>query len=89
MSFNNFTETFSSLHDIHLPIVTKKFNRNFHKIEPWITNGLLTSRRQKINLEKNHFANPSIISLEAFKKFRNLYNKVLRAAKKLYFEKEL
>ena len=89
LSFNNFTETFSSLHDIHLPIVTKKFNRNFHKIEPWITNGLLTSRRQKINLEKIHFANPSIISLEAFKKFRNLYNKVLRAAKKLYFEKEL
>ena len=50
LSFNNFTENFSSLHDIHLPIVSKKFNRNYHKIEPWIMNGLLTSRRHKINL---------------------------------------
>ena len=89
LSFNNFTENFSSLHDIHLPIVSKKFNRNYHKIEPWITNGLLTSRRHKINLEKKHFANPSVASLEVLKKFRNLYNKVLRAAKKLYFEQEL
>ena len=28
ISFNNFLETFTSLHEIHLPIVTKKFNRN-------------------------------------------------------------
>lgn len=66
IAYNNFSETFSSLYDIHIPVVTKKFNRNFHKIEPWMTAGLLTSRRRKISLEKSNFQYPSAISLQAF-----------------------
>ena len=51
-SYNNFQEIFSKSYDLHLPLITKKFNKNFHKKEPWMTGGLLTSRRSKINLEK-------------------------------------
>ena len=50
-SYNNFQEIFSKSYDLHLPLITKKFNKNFHKKEPWMTGGLLTSRRSKINLE--------------------------------------
>ena len=89
IAFNNFSESFFSLHEIHMPTVTRKFNKNYHKIEPWITSGLLTSRRTKISMEKALFCNPCPASLESFKKFRNLYNRVLRVAKKTFFENEL
>ena len=89
LAFNNFSENFTTLYDLHFPLISKKFNKNFHKIEPWITSGLLTSRRKKIELEKLLFANPSPASTVSFKIFRNTYNKVLRAAKKMYFENQL
>ena len=89
LSFTNFFDTFFKLYDTHLPMVSKKFNTNFHKIEPWFTLGLLTSRKKKISLTKEHFSNPSALSLSQLKTYRNLYNSVTRSAKKLYFEYEL
>ena len=32
ISFDNFNEIFSALHDVHLPTVTKKFNKNFTRL---------------------------------------------------------
>ena len=72
-----------------MPLKTKKFNRNFSKIEPWMTTGLLISRRKKIVLTKDHYCSPSPNSISTLKLFRNLYNKTIRAAKKMYFESEL
>ena len=89
ISYTAFSETFSSLHDLHFPKITKKFNKNYHKIEPWFTAGLLISRRKKIALTKAHYMNPSDLSLNLLKSYRNVYNKTFRAAKKLYFEFEL
>jgi hypothetical protein len=89
IALNKFYDTFNSFMDICIPKSVKTFNRNYQKIEPWITNGILNSRRTKILLEKSHFHNPTADSLDNFKKFRNLYNKIVKLAKKLYFEKEL
>ena len=89
LALNNFSDTFTLLYDMHFPLTTKKFNKNFHKIEPWITSGLLTSRWKKIELEKFLLVNPSPASKTLFKTFCNVYNKILRSAKKMYFEKQL
>ena len=89
IAYNKFSDTLFGLLDIGIPLSSKKFNKNFHKIESWMTVGLLVSRRTKIGLEKINFKNPSAESLQTLKNFRNLYNKVLRAAKKKYFENEL
>ena len=89
LALNNFSDTFTLLYDMHFPLTTKKFNKNFHKIEPWITSGLLTSRWKKIELEKFLLVNPSPASKTLFKNFCNVYNKILRSAKKMYFEKQL
>jgi len=88
-AYNNFSATFSHLYNTYFPVLKKKFNKNFHKIEPWMTNGLLISRRQKILLGKAHLKNRTVINLQCFKDYRNVYNKVVRTAKKLYFEKKL
>jgi hypothetical protein len=39
-----FWETFSTLYDIHFPIIITKFNRNIHKLNEFMTAGLLISR---------------------------------------------
>ena len=60
-----------------------------HKVEKWFTTGLLISRQRKNLLAKNAFKNPSTENCELYKKFRNMYNTVIRLSKKLFFEQEL
>jgi hypothetical protein len=54
-----------------------------------MTNGILTSRREKICLCNISLNFPSLHNKEKFKSFRNTYNKVIRAVKKLFYENEL
>ncbi len=51
--------------------------------------GLLTSRREKNRLCKISLSEPSPFNLDKFKRYRNMYNRLIRAAEKLYFETEL
>ena len=46
-AYTNFDCTLNSLVDIYFPLTTKNFNSNFHKIEPWMTVGILTSHHRK------------------------------------------
>ena len=89
LAFNMFSDKFFSLYNLFFPLQTRKFNKNIHKLESWYTNGLMVSRREKIRLEKVATCTPSEENISTFKSYRNLYNKLLKAAKKLYFEKEL
>jgi hypothetical protein len=47
-----------------------------------MTSGLMVSRRTKIELLKKSINDPTFSNCEAFKKYRNLYNKLLRIVKK-------
>jgi hypothetical protein len=87
--FDLFSNKFNSLFEEKFPLKTCRFNKNIHKIENWITKGFLISRSQKNKLYSNYVQDPSVVNLNIFKKFRNMYNKLLKACKKLYFENEL
>ena len=54
-----------------------------------MSRGILISRKQKNELSKISLKNPSADNLLQFKKFRNLYNLVIRNAKKQYYKKQL
>ncbi len=88
-SYDNFADIFLTLYNLHFPLVQKKFNTKFHKIDPWFTAGLLVSRRVKINLDKIAAASRSNSDIIKYKKYRNLYNLLVRKAKQLYFNKQL
>ena len=47
LAFTNFTNTFNNLIDVFFPESSKKFNSNLQKIEPWMSAGILVSRRNK------------------------------------------
>jgi hypothetical protein len=54
-----------------------------------MTAGLLTSRDSKNKLHKNCIADPSPFNITSYKNFRKVYQKTLRAAKKLYITSNL
>ena len=54
-----------------------------------MSNGLLISRARKLQLQKISITTPSLSNLNAYKLFRNTYNKTLRAGKKLFLSKKL
>jgi hypothetical protein len=88
-AYTNFANIFFNLYDTQFPVQRLKFNRNYHKLENWMSAGLLTSRREKNRLCKISLSEPSPFNLDKFKHYRNMYNRLIRAAKKLYFEIEL
>jgi hypothetical protein len=88
-SYNNFSQTFNDLYELRFPERKIKFNRNFHKIQQWMTQGLLVSRLTKIKLGKNSFKMPTPANIQIYKNYRNLYNSLIRTSKKLFFEQQL
>ena len=54
-----------------------------------MTSGLLTSRRNKIRLHKIALTNNNSNSWTTYRTYRNIFNKTLRASKKLYYELKL
>ena len=88
-AYNTFWDIFSPLFELYFPLKTVKFNRNFHKIEPWITQGLLVSRRRKYSLRDIFRKFPTIENKGTYTNHRNIYNRTLRNSKQLYYQSQL
>ena len=88
-SYNLFWQDFKSLYDIHFPLKTFKFNKNLHGINRFMTRGLLISRSTKLNLLKQSAKLQNIAAAESYRKYRNIFNSVLRASKKLFYKEQL
>ena len=86
---NNFLSTFDTLYNAFFPLTVKKLIKSLNPLEPWMTRGILISRKRKNELCNLSLKNPSPTSITQFKNFRNLYNTVIRNAKKLYFQRQL
>ena len=71
------------------PETTKKSNKAINPIEPWMSQGIMVSRKRKNLLASLSLKNPTRVSVAEFRAFRNLYNQVIRSAKKIYFQKQL
>ena len=88
-AFGIFSDQFSLLYDNLFAPKEIKFNRNIHKLEKWITSGLLVSRSTKLTLANKCSKIPSPENIQSFKKYRNIYNRTIRASKKSYYANEL
>ncbi len=88
-AYDTFHENISDLYNLFFQPKTIRFNKNIHKVEKWMTKGLLISRQTKLSLEKNYAQNPSVANCEKYKSYRNLYNTTVRLCKKKYYSDEL
>jgi hypothetical protein len=71
--FDQFIELFLTLCDKYFPIISFKVNKNFHRLNPWMTKGLLTSRREKNKLCHNSIKFPYDPYVSRYKTYRNLH----------------
>jgi hypothetical protein len=88
MAYNEFSDTFFNIYNMFFPLKRQKFNRNVHCLEKWMSKGLLISRKHKMYLGKMYANNPTDENRLSFKNYRNMYNRVIRAAKKMYFDQQ-
>jgi hypothetical protein len=88
-AFDLFLTEFNQLYEICFLLTTTRFNRNIHKINGYMTPGLLISRTTKNNLHKLSLIDPSLVNIAKFKTYRNLYNTLVRKSKNSYFEENL
>ncbi len=89
MAYESFWRQYREIFDATFPLTELKFNKNMHKVNNFMTAGLLTSRGTKIALHKQCLVNPTPLSLNNYKQFRNLYNRTLRAAKILHIKNKM
>ncbi len=88
-TYDHFSETFFALYDIYFPLLTKRINKNTNPIHPWVTPGLLISRRSKTTLHTISIKEPTQYNISKYKTYRNLYNSTIRNSKRLYFQQKL
>lgn len=85
-AYTYFTQTLQNIIDKHAPEKTINIPRKQIKREPWITKGILKSSqtvqklfKKQLHKPKEHNAHLKYIA------YRNLFNKVKRAAKQVYY----
>ena len=86
---NNFMNSFITLYNIHFPLKVRKINKSKTPVEPWFTKGLLTSRKKKLKLFKQYKKKGSDVTKNAFFVYRNMYNKLCKEAKHMYYSDQL
>jgi len=85
-AYDTFEDTFKDLYNIYFPFLPYKPNRNHTPIESWMSPGLLISRNTKIKLFQISRSSPTIYNIQKYKTYRNLFNTVVRSAKKIHYE---
>ena len=88
-AYNEFLCIFSQLYELYFPFVKKKINKTNSPRNSFMTSGLLISRARKLLLAKQCKFYPTNENIELYKNYRNLFNKILRKSKALYYSKRI
>lgn len=84
-SYDIFWSDFNTMFDMYFPLKRVKLNRNIHKINQFMTTGLLTSRKTKNLLHKKALLDPLQFS-QQYKNYRNTFNSLIRLSKQTTVE---
>ena len=88
-SFDKFYEEFDSAFNLYFPIREVRFNKNIHKIEGFMTGGLMISRLKKLELGSIFSKNKTEENNIAYTTYRDIYNKAIKDAKKIFYREQL
>ncbi len=84
-AYNLFIDKYKTAFDIAFPLTQIKPCKRFVKREPWVSEGLLTSMRNKTKLFRKKLKQPSEHNIIKYKTFINQYNKLKRIMKTNYY----
>ena len=80
-AFNLYNERMVNNFESAFPQITSRVTRKHCPLNPWTTEAILISRRQKDKLFKTKLKQPSYTNIDRFKNYNKVYQKVCRAAK--------
>jgi hypothetical protein len=89
IAFNNFWDIFKPAFDEHFPIKSVNRNKNSHKLNQFMTQGLFIARKNKNILHKKALKTPSDFNISKYRTYRNIYNATIRKSKKSFYEENL
>jgi len=82
-AYNYFYSKMFKAYEKNIPLLKTKNKRNTdNKKIPWVTKGILKSRKTKNMLYKKFIKNPNERNESIYKTYRNKFNKIKKAAKK-------
>lgn len=84
-AYNSFLRQLDYCFEASFPIKKENIPKRSIPLNPWMTKGLLISRRKKELLYRKQLRSPLPESIASYKSFNNLYNRLCRAAKKQYY----
>ena len=84
---NKLTDILTSLLDQTCPLKTSLNRKKNIPNQPWFTKGLKISSKRKLKLFKKAKTNQRRMSF--YRKYRNIYNKLIKQAKAIYYSKAL
>ena len=89
IAYNMFEKTISELIEYHLPTKQIKFNKFKHKINPWMTKGILKSVKTKeslyIKMIKSKQTPSFLNKKEKYKTYNLIFSKCVKLAKDSYW----
>jgi hypothetical protein len=89
LAYDAFWSTYNSLYITNFPVKRIRFNKNRHKINNFMTGGLLVSRETKKKLHRVAVSDPNELNINKYKVYKSAYQRIIRAAKKLYLQQKL
>ena len=88
-AFSMFFNKINRCHENAFPFIETKPTIKNTPINPWMTAGLLKSRKRKQQLYAKQIKNPTSNNINKFKVYCNEYKKLCRAQKKLYYSNKI
>ena len=85
-SYNKFMELYMDAYNASFPLQNKN---KYRKQSPWITKGLIYSSITKSKLLRKKLQKPTSENTQKYKKFSQIYNKLLRITKATYFDEQI
>ena len=89
LSYSSFWTIYTDLYSVNFPLKRQRSNKNIHKTQNFMTQGILKSRETKNRLHKTAIMTPTDENILKYKTYKTAYQKIIRGAKKLYFTSKL
>ncbi|XP_028407966.1 uncharacterized protein LOC114530582 [Dendronephthya gigantea] len=86
-AYASFYHAFMQIYNTSFPVKRLKAARFNNK--PWLSSGILKSIKKKSKLYKKLLSFPTPFNEDRYKKYKNRLTRILRTAKRLYYEKKL
>ena len=85
IAYEQFMNIYADAYEEAFPLKTIKVRKKLIKQEPWVTKGLIISSINKDKLFRKKLNKPNDININNFTKYNKIFNKIKRAAKKMYY----